>query len=159
MIIERDPDIYFRARAISTDEEVMRIWQQVGLSDRLCADMQPGAGANFVDADGASIVKLQPIDRGNGHPPQQFIYQPAVDKALREGVDRFPNVSALLEHECLRVIQYPDCVELMLADLHPRRVQARPRLLRDRRRRRVQRHSRPTRDRVQRPHLLASAGS
>ena len=117
VIIERDPDIYFRARAISTDEEVMRIWQQVGLSDRLCADMQPGAGANFVDADGVSIVKLQPIDRGNGHPPQQFIYQPAVDKALREGVDRFPNVSTLLEHECLRVIQHPDYVELMLADL------------------------------------------
>jgi 3-(3-hydroxy-phenyl)propionate hydroxylase len=117
VIIERDPDIYFRARAISTDEEVMRIWQQVGLSDRLNADMQPGAGANFVDADGVSIVKLQPIDRGNGHPPQQFIYQPAVDKALREGVDRFPNVSTLLEHECLRVIQHPDYVELMLADL------------------------------------------
>ena len=66
------------------------------------------AGANFVDADGLSIVQLQPIDRGNGHPPQQFIYQPAVDTALREGVDRFPNVSTLLEHECLRVIQHPD---------------------------------------------------
>jgi 3-(3-hydroxy-phenyl)propionate hydroxylase len=117
LIIERDPDVYFRARAISTDEEVMRIWQQVGLSDRLNADMQPGNGANFVDANGVPFVKLLPIDRGNGHPPQQFIYQPAVDKVLREGVDRFPNVSTLLEHECLRVIQHPDCVELMLADL------------------------------------------
>ncbi len=27
VVIERDPDIYGRARAISTDEEVMRIWQ------------------------------------------------------------------------------------------------------------------------------------
>lgn len=33
VVIERDPDIYFRARAISTDEEVLRIWQQVGLAD------------------------------------------------------------------------------------------------------------------------------
>ncbi|BBY96890.1 FAD-dependent monooxygenase [Mycolicibacterium fallax] len=33
-VIERDPDIYGRARAISTDEEVMRIWQSVGLADR-----------------------------------------------------------------------------------------------------------------------------
>ncbi|GAY16766.1 bifunctional 3-(3-hydroxy-phenyl)propionate/3-hydroxycinnamic acid hydroxylase [Mycobacterium sp. shizuoka-1] len=117
VVIERDPDIYFRARAISTDEEVVRIWQQVGLADRLNADMQPGAGANFVDESGASIVKLLPADRGNGHPPQQFIYQPAVDRVLREGVDRFPNVSLLLEHECLRVIQHPGSVELMLADL------------------------------------------
>ena len=27
LVIERDPDVYGRARAISTDEEVMRVWQ------------------------------------------------------------------------------------------------------------------------------------
>lgn len=117
VVIERDPDIYFRARAISTDEEVVRIWQQARLADRLNADMQPGAGANFVDANGVSFAKLMPADRGNGHPPQQFIYQPAVDKVLREGVDRYPHVCTLLEHECLRVIQHTDTVELLLADL------------------------------------------
>lgn len=117
VVVERDPDIYARARAISTDEEVLRIWQQVGLADRLNADMQPGCGANFVDADGVPFVKLLPASRGNGHPPQQFIYQPALEKVLRAGVDRFPNVSLLLEHECLRLIQRPDHVELMLADL------------------------------------------
>lgn len=116
-VIERDPDIYFRARAISTDEEVLRIWQQVGLADRLNADMQPGAGATFVGADGRPFAALLPSNRGNGHPPQQFIYQPAVDTVLREGVDRFPNVTVLLEHECLRVLQHADGVELMLADL------------------------------------------
>lgn len=117
VVVERDPDIYARARAISTDEEVVRIWQQVGLADRLNADMQPGNGANFVDANGVPFVKLLPISRGNGHPPQQFIYQPALEKVLRDGVDRFPNVSLLLEHECLRVVQGADHVELMLADL------------------------------------------
>ncbi len=117
VVVERDPDIYARARAISTDEEVVRIWQQVGLADQLNADMQPGCGANFVDAKGVSFVRLLPKPRGNGHPPQQFIYQPALEKVLRAGVDRFPNVSLLLEHECLRVIPRGDAVELMLADL------------------------------------------
>ncbi len=117
VVVERDPDIYARARAISTDEEVVRIWQQVGLADRLNADMQPGRGANFVDANGVPFVRLLPASRGNGHPPQQFIYQPALEKVLREGVDRFPNVSVLLQHECLRLVPHPDGVELMLADL------------------------------------------
>lgn len=117
VVIERDPDIYARARAISTDEEVVRIWQQTGLADRLNADMQPGCGADFVDARGVPFVKLVPTPRGNGHPPQQFIYQPALEKVLRAGVDRFPNVSVLIEHECLRVLQRSDHVELMLADL------------------------------------------
>jgi 3-(3-hydroxy-phenyl)propionate hydroxylase len=117
VVIERDADIYFRARAISTDEEVLRIWQSIGLADRLNADMQPGAGANFVDAVGEPFLRLEPVDRGNGHPPQQFIYQPAVDGVLREGVDRFPNVTILLEHDCLRLNQQSDCVEIMMADL------------------------------------------
>lgn len=117
LVIERDPDIYFRARAISTDEEVMRIWQQVGLADRLNSEMQPGAGATFVDARGDTIIRLLPVDRGNGHPPQQFIYQPAVDTALREGVERFPNVSVLLEHQCGKIVQAADSVELTLTDL------------------------------------------
>jgi len=117
VVVERDPDIYARARAISTDEEVLRTWQQIGLADRLNSDMQPGCGANFVDAKGVPFVKLLPAPRGNGHPPQQFIYQPALEKVLRSGVDRFPNVSLLLQHECLRVLQRSDHVELMLADL------------------------------------------
>ncbi len=117
VVVERDPDIYARARAISTDEEVVRIWQQVGLADRLNADMQPGCGAAFVDAHGKPFVRLMPASRGNGHPPQQFIYQPALETVLREGVDRFPNVCVLLEHECLRLVPHGDSVELMLADL------------------------------------------
>lgn len=42
--------------------------------------MQPGCGAAFVDAEGVPFVKLMPVSRGNGHPPQQFIYQPALVK-------------------------------------------------------------------------------
>lgn len=117
VVIERDPDVYGRARAISTDEEVMRIWQSVGLADRLQQDMLPDRPLNFVDADGVPFIDLKITARGAGHPPQQFLYQPAVDHVLREGVQRFAGVDVLLEHECLRVLSTGDEVELMLADL------------------------------------------
>lgn len=117
LVVERDPDVYNRARAISTDEEVMRIWQSVGLADRLQQDMLPDRPLNFVDAAGVPFIDLKISPRGAGHPPQQFLYQPAVDHVLREGVQRFSNVDVLLEHECLRVAPKGDEVELMLADL------------------------------------------
>ncbi|BBZ09935.1 bifunctional 3-(3-hydroxy-phenyl)propionate/3-hydroxycinnamic acid hydroxylase [Mycobacterium branderi] len=117
VVIERDSDVYGRARAISTDEEVMRIWQSVGLADRLQQDMLPDRPLNFVDADGVPFIDLKIAPRGAGHPPQQFLYQPAVDHVLREGVQRFAGVDVLLEHECLRVLPKGDEVELMLADL------------------------------------------
>ena len=117
LVIERDPDVYGRARAISTDEEVMRVWQSVGLADRLQQDMLPDRPLTFVDGDGVPFIDLKVKPRGAGHPPQQFLYQPAVDHVLREGVARFPNVEVLLEHECLRVLAKGDEVELMVADL------------------------------------------
>ncbi|MGU3586398.1 bifunctional 3-(3-hydroxy-phenyl)propionate/3-hydroxycinnamic acid hydroxylase [Rhodococcus sp. C26F] len=117
VVIERNSDIYGRARAISTDEEVLRIWQQVGLADRLQKDMLPGGAVAFVDSGGNPIIETAAVPRGSGHPPQQFIYQPALEKVLRDGVDRFPDVEVLLEHECLRVLQDGAGVELMLADL------------------------------------------
>ncbi len=116
-VIERDPDIYMRARAISIDEEVMRVWQSAGLADRLQPDMLPGQPIAFVDSEGRPFIEMTIKSKGSGHPPQQFIYQPAVDTVLRQGVARFPNVDVLVEHECLRVLNKSDHVELMLADL------------------------------------------
>lgn len=117
LVIERDPDVYGRARAISTDEEVMRIWQSVGLAEQLQQDMLPDRPLNFVEAKGVPFIDLKIAPRGTGHPSQQFLYQPAVDRVLREGVQRFAGVDVLLEHECLRVLDGDDDVELLLADL------------------------------------------
>lgn len=117
LVIERDPDVYGRARAISTDEEVMRVWQSIGLADRLQRDMLPDRPLTFVDAAGVPFIDLKIVPRGCGHPPQQFLYQPAVDQVLREGVQRFAHVEVLLEHECLRVLPQGDGVELLCADL------------------------------------------
>src|SRR3984885_1265398 len=79
LVVERDPDVYGRARAISTDEEAMRIWQSVGLDERLQRDMLPDRPLTFVDADGVPFIDLKIKPRGTGHPPQQFLYQPAVE--------------------------------------------------------------------------------
>ena len=117
LVVDRDPDVYNRARAISTDEEVMRIWQSVGLADRLQQDMLADRPLNFVDANGVPFIDLKITPRGCGHPAQQFLYQPAVDHVLRDGVQRFAGVDALLEHECLRVVPKGDEVEVLLADL------------------------------------------
>ncbi|WP_245697467.1 FAD-dependent monooxygenase, partial [Streptomyces phaeochromogenes] len=105
VVLERDAEIYTRARAISTDEEVMRIWQRVGLAERLEQDMLTERPLDFVDARGRPFLCAHPTPRGHGHPPQLFIYQPALEQVLRDGVARHPNVEVLLQHECLRLRQ------------------------------------------------------
>ncbi|MCL8015641.1 bifunctional 3-(3-hydroxy-phenyl)propionate/3-hydroxycinnamic acid hydroxylase [Streptomyces sp. AS02] len=112
VVIERDAEVFSRARAISTDEEVVRIWQRVGLAERLKQDMLAERCLDFVDARGRAFISAHPTPRGHGHPPQMFIYQPALEQVLREGVDRYPNVEVLLRHECLRLRQDAESVEL-----------------------------------------------
>ncbi|MBT2458452.1 bifunctional 3-(3-hydroxy-phenyl)propionate/3-hydroxycinnamic acid hydroxylase [Streptomyces sp. ISL-86] len=115
VVLERDADVYPRARAISTDEEVLRIWQRVGLAERLKPDMLADRPVEFVDARGRTFVRACPTPRGHGHPPQMFLYQPALERVLREGVTRFPNVEVLLRHECLRVRQGAEGVDVTVA--------------------------------------------
>ncbi|MEU1184557.1 bifunctional 3-(3-hydroxy-phenyl)propionate/3-hydroxycinnamic acid hydroxylase [Streptomyces sp. NPDC005820] len=130
VVLERDAEVYSRARAISTDEEVIRIWQRIGLADRLKQDMLAERPLDFVDADGRTFLSARPTPRGHGHPPQMFIYQPALEQVLRDGVERYPNVEILLRHECLRLRQSADGagVELTVvgtADDSVRRLHAR----------------------------------
>ena len=142
LVVERDPDLYARARAISTDEEVLRIWQRIGLADRLTADMLADRAISFVDANGRTFLSFTPQTWGNGHPTQQFIYQPALEQTLRDGVARYPNVEVLLGHECTGLHQDAVGVDLTIRRTGPdSEVRQAPRRLRDRRRRRV---SRPT---------------
>ena len=115
-VLERDAEIYTRARAISTDEEVLRIWQRTGLADRLKQDMLAERPLDFVDARGRPFLSAHPTPRGHGHPPQMFIYQPALERVLRDGATRHPNVEVLLRHECLRIQQSQDSVELTVLD-------------------------------------------
>ncbi|WAZ19405.1 bifunctional 3-(3-hydroxy-phenyl)propionate/3-hydroxycinnamic acid hydroxylase [Streptomyces cinnabarinus] len=126
VVLERDADVYARARAISTDEEVMRIWQRTGLAERLKEDMLAERPLDFVDAVGRPFISAHPSPRGHGHPPQMFLYQPALERVLRDGVTRYPNVEVLLRHECLRLSQDAEGVELTVtgADDTVRRLRA-----------------------------------
>lgn len=112
VVIERDADLYARARAISTDQEVMRIWQSIGLAERLQRDVLAGCPLEFVDASGRTLVDAEATDFGFGHPAQMFIYQPALEEVLRQGADRYPRVERLLGHECVRVTQDADGVDV-----------------------------------------------
>lgn len=117
IVLERDPSPYPRARAISTDEEVLRCWQHAGLAEELKSDMLSGRPIDFVDGNGKSFMSFEPKPRGNGHPTQMFIYQPALEATIRAGVDRFDNVQVLLEREAGEVRHDPWGAELDVTDL------------------------------------------
>ena len=116
VVIERDGDLFARARAISIDEEVLRIWQRIGLADRIEQDTLAGAAIDFVDERGRSFLSFEPARRGSGYASQHFIFQPALEQVLRDGVDRYPDVAVLLGREVCGLDQDDAGVTLTVLD-------------------------------------------
>ena len=101
LVIERDPDV--TAGQGHLDRRGGHAGLAVGRTGRSPAARHAARpSAEFVDANGDPFIEMKITPRGCGHPPQQFLYQPAVDHVLREGVARFPNVERAVEHDACR---------------------------------------------------------
>lgn len=90
IVLEKDKDIYARARAVTVNDWTMRCFQAMGLDEELAKTMDEMAGLRWVTYDGNEILRLTFPDSIMGrHPSTYSIYQPAMEKILRDGVDRY----------------------------------------------------------------------
>ena len=95
VVLEREAAAYHLPRAVHFDDEVMRIFQGIGLADTIAPGLMVSPGMRFVDRDGALLLDWS---RPQGAGPQGWhasyrFHQPALEDALRSGVARFPNVT------------------------------------------------------------------
>ncbi len=108
LVVERDPGIYQRARAVTVNDWTLRAFQSVGLDDRLKADMDENGALTWKSYNRRTVFRLNPQGSGFGHPASMMIYQPAMEKSLREGVGRFPDTVRVRFGETLTAVQQ-DC--------------------------------------------------
>ena len=98
-VFERDTAIHPLPRAVHFDGEVMRIFQSVGLAERIAeAARSSSKGMHFVNPDGRTLMVRRGIDGPGPHgwAGNWYFHQPELEAILREGVARFPNVEVHL---------------------------------------------------------------
>ena len=93
LVLEREPQFYGNARAVYTDGECMRIFQSIGMAERLAADMLQDAPVQMVLPDGEVLFQIKNTERPHGWPANNFFYQPLLETALADGLAKYPNVS------------------------------------------------------------------
>jgi 3-(3-hydroxy-phenyl)propionate hydroxylase len=93
LVLEREPQFYGNARAVYTDGECMRIFQSIGMAERLAADMLQDAPVQMVLPSGEVLFQIKNTERPHGWPANNFFYQPLLETALAEGLTRYPNVT------------------------------------------------------------------
>ncbi|MFV3127070.1 bifunctional 3-(3-hydroxy-phenyl)propionate/3-hydroxycinnamic acid hydroxylase [Niveispirillum sp. KHB5.9] len=118
LVLEREPDPHPLPRAVHIDHEMMRIFQGIGLIDRLLPLMRETDGHLHIGADGGAIRYLGTAGRARpfGWANDYFFYQPELEANLRDALAAYPRVDLRLGAELVGLVQQDDHVTLRLAE-------------------------------------------
>ncbi|MBP7337721.1 bifunctional 3-(3-hydroxy-phenyl)propionate/3-hydroxycinnamic acid hydroxylase [Niveispirillum sp.] len=118
LVLEREPDPHPLPRAVHIDHEMMRIFQGIGLIDRLLPLMRETDGHLHIGADGGVIRYLGSAGQARpfGWANDYFFYQPELEAVLRGGLSVYPAIDLRLGAELVGLDQGDDHVTLHLAD-------------------------------------------
>ena len=108
--LEREPEFYGNARAVYTDDECMRIFQEAGVAAELEADMILDAPVQWVLENGSVLGQLRRFDRPYGWTMNNFLYQPYFETKLERMLSRHPNVRIMRGRELVAFEQDNDWV-------------------------------------------------
>jgi 3-(3-hydroxy-phenyl)propionate hydroxylase len=92
-VIEADDELNREPRAVSVDDEAVRLLQQLGLLDAARGVVRPGTGTRFYAASGRQIA-ASPADQGRlGHPAKNPVDHGAFQRLLHRPLDGVPGVN------------------------------------------------------------------
>lgn len=93
--LDRETSSYHLPRAVMFDDEIMRVFQSIGLARQMEDISEVGGGAHFVGPDGNTLVhwaRPQVRSPNNWYVNYRF-HQPDLENVLRDGFRGYPNVS------------------------------------------------------------------
>ncbi len=106
-IFEKDLEIYDLPRAVFFDDEIMRIFQQIGLSDNVIPCTNQVHGMTLLNADGEMLAEYtaETTPESSGWHAGYMFHQPTLETILRNGLKRFSNVTLHLGVEVSKITQ------------------------------------------------------
>jgi 3-(3-hydroxy-phenyl)propionate hydroxylase len=112
LAFDREHEPYALPRAAVIDDEVLRIFQSVGLDRAVLADAQVQPGASIVTATGRPVEVFRSRTGRLGHPPLVSINQPAMERTMLGALKDRPTVEARRGLTLETIDARADCVEV-----------------------------------------------
>jgi 3-(3-hydroxy-phenyl)propionate hydroxylase len=118
-IVEKQPTMFDKPRAITLDHEVMRAFQACGVADEIEPITVPHPGTHFLGMSGQVIKIFDPLPPPHplGWPPTGTFIQPELERILRNAVGRQANIDVFLGHEAIAITSHPSGVSLAIRSL------------------------------------------
>ena len=101
LVIEKQPAVWPKPRAIAIDHEILRVLQNVGVADQVLPHTAPFTASQHFGVDGQLIrhVDMVPPPYPLGYVPSMVFSQPPVEAAIRAHAASFPAVEVALGAE------------------------------------------------------------
>lgn len=119
IVLEREPGIYHAPRAGHFDGEIMRVFQAIGLADRISEKVRVSTGMQFVSAKGELLLdwpRPQEIGPMGWHASYRF-HQPDLETILRDGMKKLPSIDLKLRCDTFAIDEFDDHAEVRYEDL------------------------------------------
>lgn len=118
-VLEREAAIHPLPRAVHFDDEVMRVFQALGVAERLEEVCRVNPGMRFVDASDGSLLldwpRPQEVGPQGWHASYRF-HQPDLEAILRGALAEAPRVTLTTGAEVAGITEEPERVRLTLRD-------------------------------------------
>ncbi|OUR80776.1 3-(3-hydroxyphenyl)propionate hydroxylase [Alphaproteobacteria bacterium 46_93_T64] len=94
LVLEKEARAYHLPRAVHFDDEVMRIFQSIGVADAIAEVVRVNVGMRFINKDGALLMDWpRPQEIGpNGWYASYRFHQPDIEEILRHAISRHATV-------------------------------------------------------------------
>jgi 3-(3-hydroxy-phenyl)propionate hydroxylase len=109
LLLDRWRDVYPLPRAVHFDDEVFRIFAQLGIAEQVRAISRPNPGMQLVDTRLRVLAELtrDPSGQVQGHPQSNMFDQPELERLLRARLAELPQVQFRGDVEVVAIEQVP----------------------------------------------------
>ena len=114
LILEKEANIYNLPRAVHFDDEIMRVFQTIGITKRLSKKLIINKGTKFIDDNGELLLdwpRPKKITENGWYPSYRF-HQPDLERSLRHNLKKYNNVTIVQNAEFYKTINKKNYVEV-----------------------------------------------
>ena len=125
LIIEKEKNFYPLPRAVHFDDEVMRVFQTIGITNKFLKHTIINKGTKFVNSKN-KVVLDWPRPRSiteNGWYPSYRFNQPDLERKLRGRLKDFKKVSIMQNTKVISIKENRNLVKIILEDVNNKKIQ------------------------------------
>ena len=114
LILEREKNLYALPRAVHFDDEIMRVFQTIGITKKFLKNTIINKGTKFVNSDGKVLLdwpRPKSITENGWYPSYRF-HQPDLERNLRARLKKFKKVKLMQNAEVKKIKNNKNKVDL-----------------------------------------------